>query len=188
MSQAAAAEISPGTWRARGERSLARGATLTVLPSERTAAPIAPSRRSVWSRVGPGCSGTVFPAEEGAVAAEDGEERLRRQQAGQQAHGGAGVAALQHAVRLAESVPAAAADAQGRLVPPAPIDAQGAEAVERGHAVSRSLEALDHRLAIGDSVEYGGALGARLLPGGNDGAANGSGRGGQALHRAPPPP
>jgi len=124
--------------------------------------------------------------EEGAVAGEDGEERLRDEKARQQPDGGTGVAAVQDAVALGKAVAATTADTEGSLVQPAPVDTQATQAVQRGQAVSGALEALDHSLAAGDSVKDGSAMRDRLIAGEGDRTAERADGTDKALHRSSP--
>src|SRR3972149_10662617 len=90
------------------------------------------------------------------------------------------------APRQPGGVAAAAADGQCRLVLPAPVDAEGAQAAQGGHTVGGALEVMDGRFTVGDGVEDGGAVGDRLIAGGDDGAANGAGGTDHSLHRSSP--
>ena len=58
---AAAVLMSPGTLTSTARRSPSGGVIVTLSPAPSIVAPIAPSRRSVWSRVAAGCTTVVGP-------------------------------------------------------------------------------------------------------------------------------
>src|SRR3990172_6735330 len=85
------------------------------------------TEKNGWGASRPASSRMGGPGEE--------EEGWGAKRARQQPHGGAGVATVQHAVRLPKGVAAAPADDQRRLVLPTPVDAQGAHAAQGGHTI-----------------------------------------------------
>ena len=110
------------------------------------------------------------PAREGGVADEGAVEGPAGQDAGQQPHRRARVAAVERPVGGPEPVEAAAPDEQARdavgpeaVLAPLRLDAKGLEAGERRAGVGGVGEPDDLALALRQRGEEGGAVGDRLV-------------------------
>jgi hypothetical protein len=122
---------------------------------------------------------------ERGVAGEDGEAGLAGEEAGEQAQGGAGVAAVEDVCGLLEAAEADAGDGDvGALL--LDLDAEGADAGDGGEAVGAREEVGDAGVALGDGVKDDGAVGDRLIAGDLDRPAEAPGcREGDAGHCRP---
>ncbi len=98
------------------------------------------------------------PLAQGGVAGHDGDQRVARQDAGEQARGGAGVAEVQNVLRLAECADAASPDAPYAVLRPFGLGAQAAHRLGGGEHVLALQQAGDPCFAQRQAAQHQGAV------------------------------